>query len=63
MERARNNSRIETLFRGTPLAIVGSMSDLKREILVNDVLERAAALSYYLLFALVPAVLCVVWLA
>ena len=32
------------------------MSDLKREILVNDVLERAAALSYYLLFALVPAV-------
>jgi uncharacterized BrkB/YihY/UPF0761 family membrane protein len=38
------------------------MSDLKREILVNDVLERAAALSYYLLFALVPAVLCVVWL-
>jgi uncharacterized BrkB/YihY/UPF0761 family membrane protein len=39
------------------------MSDLKREILVNDVLERAAALSYYLLFALVPAVLCVVWLA
>jgi uncharacterized BrkB/YihY/UPF0761 family membrane protein len=39
------------------------MSDLKREILVNDFLERAAALSYYLLFALVPAVLCVVWLA
>jgi uncharacterized BrkB/YihY/UPF0761 family membrane protein len=39
------------------------MSDLKREILVNDLLERAAALSYYLLFALVPAVLCVVWLA
>ena len=39
------------------------MSDLKREILVNDVLERAAALSYYLVFALVPAVLCVVWLA
>ena len=39
------------------------MSDIKREILVNDVLERAAALSYYLLFALVPAVLCVVWLA
>jgi uncharacterized BrkB/YihY/UPF0761 family membrane protein len=39
------------------------MNDLKREILVNDVLERAAALSYYLLFALVPAVLCVVWLA
>ncbi len=38
------------------------MSDLKREILVNDVLERVAALSYYLLFALVPAVLCVVWL-
>jgi uncharacterized BrkB/YihY/UPF0761 family membrane protein len=38
------------------------MSDLKREILVNDVLERAAALSYYLLFALVPAILCVVWL-
>jgi uncharacterized BrkB/YihY/UPF0761 family membrane protein len=39
------------------------MSELKREILVNDVLERAAALSYYLLFALLPALLCAVWLA
>jgi uncharacterized BrkB/YihY/UPF0761 family membrane protein len=38
------------------------MSDLKREILVNDVLERVAALSYYLLFALLPALLLVVWL-
>jgi uncharacterized BrkB/YihY/UPF0761 family membrane protein len=38
------------------------MSDIKREILVNDVLERAAALSYYLLFALVPALLWAVWL-
>jgi uncharacterized BrkB/YihY/UPF0761 family membrane protein len=39
------------------------MSDLKREILVNDVLERAAALSYYLLFALIPALFVIVWLA
>jgi uncharacterized BrkB/YihY/UPF0761 family membrane protein len=38
------------------------MSDINREILVNDILERAAALSYYLLFALVPALLCAVWL-
>jgi uncharacterized BrkB/YihY/UPF0761 family membrane protein len=38
------------------------MSDIKREILLNDVLERAAALSYYLLLALVPALLCAVWL-
>ena len=38
------------------------MSDIKREILVNDVLERVAALSYDLLFALVPALLCAVWL-
>ncbi len=38
------------------------MNDLKREILVNDVLERAAAMAYYLLFALVPALLFVVWL-
>jgi uncharacterized BrkB/YihY/UPF0761 family membrane protein len=39
------------------------MNDLKREMLVNDVLERAAALSYYLLFALIPALLAAVWLA
>jgi uncharacterized BrkB/YihY/UPF0761 family membrane protein len=38
------------------------MSDIRREILVNDVLERAAALSYYLLFALVPALLYAGWL-
>ena len=37
------------------------MSDIKREILLNDVLERAAALSY-LVLALVPALLCAVWL-
>ncbi len=45
-----------------PLALIEVMSGLKREILVNDVLERAAALAYYLLFALVPALLFVVWL-
>jgi len=33
------------------------MDNVKGEILANDVLERAAALSYYLLFGLVPAVL------
>ena len=45
------------------LPALRAMSDLKREILVNDVLERAAALSYYLLFALVPALFVIVWLA
>jgi uncharacterized BrkB/YihY/UPF0761 family membrane protein len=39
------------------------MNDLKREMLVNNVLEGAAALSYYLLFALIPALLAAVWLA
>ena len=39
------------------------MNDLKREMLVNDFLERAAAFSYYLLFALIPALLAAVWLA
>ena len=37
------------------------MDKVKAEILANDVLERAAALSYYLLFALVPVVLFVLW--
>lgn len=37
------------------------MDNVKAEILANDVLERAAALSYYLLFALVPVVLLVLW--
>ncbi len=45
-----------------PLATIKVMSDFKREILVNDVLERAAALSYYLLFALIPALFVIVWL-
>ena len=39
------------------------MDDIKREIAVNEFLERAAALSYYLLFALIPALLAVVWRA
>jgi uncharacterized BrkB/YihY/UPF0761 family membrane protein len=39
------------------------MKDLKREMLVNDLLERAAGLSFYLLFALIPVLLAVVWLA
>ena len=43
------------------LAILRGMDKLKAEILANDVLERAAALSYYLLFALVPVVLLVLW--
>jgi uncharacterized BrkB/YihY/UPF0761 family membrane protein len=46
-----------------PLRMSRLMNDLKREMLVNDVLERAAALSYYLLFALIPALLAAVWLA
>jgi uncharacterized BrkB/YihY/UPF0761 family membrane protein len=37
------------------------MENLRREALVNDVLERAATLSYYLLFALVPALLFLIW--
>jgi len=39
------------------------MDNVKGEILANDVLERAAALSYYLLFGLVPAVLFLLWTA
>jgi len=37
------------------------MDKVKAEILANDVLERAAALSSYLLLALVPVVLFVLW--
>jgi len=39
------------------------MDNVKGEILANDVLERAAALSYYFLIALVPVVLFVLWRA
>ena len=39
------------------------MDDLKREMWLNEMLERAAALSYYLLFALVPALIFAVWSA
>jgi len=37
------------------------MDKVKGEILANEVLERAAALSYYLLFGLVPAMLFLLW--
>ena len=37
------------------------MDKVRAEIVANDLLERAAALSYYLLFALVPVVLFVLW--
>jgi len=37
------------------------MDKVKSEILVNEVLEHAAALSYYLLFGLVPAMLFLLW--
>jgi uncharacterized BrkB/YihY/UPF0761 family membrane protein len=43
------------------LASQGGMDKVDGEILANNVLERAAALSYYLLIALVPAVLFVLW--
>jgi len=56
-------SESQCYFVARRLPFQEAMSDLKREILVNDVLERAAALSYYLLFALVPTLLCAVWLA
>ena len=37
------------------------MDNVKCEILANEVLERAAALSYYLLFGLVSAMLFFLW--
>ena len=49
--------------RGTSLATLDGMGDLRREIWLNEVQERAAALSYYLLFALVPALIFIVWSA
>ena len=54
--------RFEGISRGTTFAPPGTMDELKREMLVNHFLEHAAALSYYLLFALVPALLVAVWL-
>ena len=39
------------------------MDKVKGEILVNEALERAAALSYYLLFGLVPVMLFLLWRA
>jgi uncharacterized BrkB/YihY/UPF0761 family membrane protein len=39
------------------------MDHLKRVKWLNELLERAAALSYYLLFALVPALVFAVWSA
>jgi uncharacterized BrkB/YihY/UPF0761 family membrane protein len=37
------------------------MDNVQGEILANEVLERAAALSYYLLLGLVPALLFLLW--
>jgi uncharacterized BrkB/YihY/UPF0761 family membrane protein len=37
------------------------MDKVKSEILVYEVLEHAAALSYYLLFGLVPVMLFLLW--
>ena len=54
--------RFEANSSGTTFASPGTMDELKREMLVNHFLEHAAALSYYLLFALVPALLVAVWL-
>lgn len=39
------------------------MDNLKREMWLNEMVERAATLTYYLLFALGPVLALAVWLA
>jgi uncharacterized BrkB/YihY/UPF0761 family membrane protein len=51
-------------FRDGQLPVVEQhMDDLRKELRANEILERAAALFYYLLLALIPALLFAVWTA
>jgi uncharacterized BrkB/YihY/UPF0761 family membrane protein len=46
-----------------PLPTLDGMDDLKREMWLNEMVERVATLTYYLLFALGPALVFVVFSA
>src|SRR5262249_56031143 len=64
LPEAESRERAHDSARGTVachLRFSEGMDKVKAEILANDMLERAAALSYYLLFALVAAGLFVLW--